>query len=60
MKEWKKRWGQNREVLTALYILLKQNRKWWLIPIFIVLAFLSLFIALTGNQALLPAIYALF
>jgi hypothetical protein len=50
----------NRDLLLALYILIKANKKWWLIPLLMVLAFLSLFVSLTGNQSILPAIYALF
>ncbi len=50
----------NREVLWFLFLTIKENRKWWLFPLFIVLAFLSIFVSLTGNSAMLPAIYALF
>lgn len=50
----------NRELLYFLMIMIQQNRKWWLIPFFLVLAILSIFVSLTGNTALLPAIYALF
>ncbi|MCD4781350.1 MAG: DUF5989 family protein [Candidatus Omnitrophica bacterium] len=48
------------ELLMELYILIKENKKWWLLPFLFVLAFLGLFISLTGNQSILPAIYALF
>lgn len=50
----------NREVLIYLYIMIKENRKWWLLPLLFVLAILGLFASLTGNASLLPAIYALF
>lgn len=50
----------NRELLIYLFILIKENKKWWLLPLFLILAFLSLFAGLTGNTAILPAIYALF
>lgn len=50
----------NFELLMVLFILIKNNKKWWLLPLLIVLAFLSLFVTLSGNQSVLPAIYALF
>jgi hypothetical protein len=50
----------NRAVLMALFRMIHQNRNWWLMPILMVLAFLSLFVSLTGNSSILPAIYALF
>ncbi len=50
----------NRDLLLFLYVLIKQNRKWWLLPFLFVLGILSLFVSLTGNTSLLPAIYALF
>ncbi|MEW5945070.1 MAG: DUF5989 family protein [bacterium] len=55
------RFDNNRELLLYLYIQIKQQRKWWLFPILMVLAFLALFISLTsGNSSILPAIYAIF
>lgn len=50
----------NREILWEIFMLIRINRKWWLLPFFIVLALLSLFCGLAGNQTILPAIYALF
>ena len=50
----------NRDLILFLLVLIKENRKWWLLPILLALAFLSLFVSLTGNTAILPAIYALF
>lgn len=32
-------------------------KKWWLIPFWVILAFLALVLFLSGNGALLPAIY---
>jgi hypothetical protein len=58
--EKKNNWKGNRELLIYLFILIKQNKKWWLVPLLLVLAFLGLFVSLTGNQSILPAIYALF
>lgn len=39
---------------------LRQEKKWWLAPIVIILALMGIFIVLTESSALLPAIYALF
>lgn len=52
--------NNNKELLLYLYILIKENKKWWLLPFLIVLGILSLFVSLTGNQSILPAIYAIF
>lgn len=32
-------------------------KKWWLLPFWLILAFLALVLFLSGNGALLPAIY---
>lgn len=50
----------NLEILKYLLTLIIQNKKWWLLPPLIVLAFLSLFVSLSGKNSILPAIYALF
>jgi hypothetical protein len=51
---------ENYSMLKEIFFLIKKNKKWWLMPIFMVLAFLSMFIALAGGNSILPAIYALF
>lgn len=48
------------DVILLLFVMIKNARKWWLIPLLIVLAFLSIFVRLSGNSSVLPAIYALF
>lgn len=50
----------NRDLLLFLFIMIKENRKWWLFPLLFVLAILGMFVSLTGNTSILPAIYALF
>ena len=47
-------------MLKEIFLLIKKTKKWWLTPIFLVLAFLSTFIVLAGGNSILPAIYALF
>ncbi len=50
----------DREILWQLFLLIKETKKWWLLPLFLILLFLSLFVSLTGNHSILPAIYVLF
>ena len=50
----------NWDLILFLFIMIKSTRKWWLLPLLIVLAFLSIFVSLTGNTSVLPAMYALF
>lgn len=50
----------NNKMLKEIFLLIKKNKKWWLMPIFFVFAILSLFLTLAGGSSILPAIYALF
>lgn len=52
--------GSSWDVLVLLFVMIKNAKKWWLIPLLIILAFLSIFVRLSGNSSILPAIYALF
>ncbi len=52
--------NSNKDLLIYLFLLIKENKKWWLLPLLFVLALLGLFVGLTGNQSILPAIYAFF
>lgn len=47
-------------LLHEFFQFLRQEKKWWLAPILIILGLLSIFIVLTESSSLLPAIYALF
>lgn len=53
----------NEEPSLPLYkefvLFLMENKKWWLIPIFLVLALMGLLVALSGS-AVAPFIYPLF
>lgn len=49
-----------RELLLFLFLRIRETGKWWLYPILIVIAILTLFVTLTGNSSILPAIYAFF
>lgn len=50
----------NKDIIIKLFVLIKTTKKWWLLPMLLVLAVLGLFVSLTGNHSVLPAIYALF
>jgi hypothetical protein len=59
-KPLKERLKENHSVMRDIFQLLKENKKWWLLPFFIVLFLVSLFGVLVGGSSILPAIYALF
>ncbi len=50
----------NWDLLLYLFLRIRENKKYYLIPFWLVLAFLGLFLGLTGNSSILPAIYAIF
>jgi hypothetical protein len=56
----RERLRENNAMLREIYSLIMVNKKWWLLPIFVVLALLSTFLVLAGGHSILPAIYALF
>lgn len=46
--------------LKDLWQFLRERKKWWLLPIILVLLFLGFLIAMTSGSALGPFIYTLF
>ncbi|MDP6633566.1 MAG: DUF5989 family protein [Phycisphaerae bacterium] len=46
--------------LRELWDFVCHNKKWWLIPILVVLLVVSLLVLLSTNSALAPFIYAIF
>lgn len=48
------------KIILEFFGFLKQNKKWWLFPIVIVLLFLGALIVFTEGSALAPFIYPLF
>ncbi|MBN1805957.1 MAG: hypothetical protein JW837_11965 [Sedimentisphaerales bacterium] len=46
-------------ILTEFWIFLKHNKKWWLLPILIILLLMGLLVLLSGT-AIAPFIYPLF
>ena len=47
-------------IITEYLGFLKENKKWWLIPIVVVLVLFGLLIVITKGSALAPFIYTLF
>ncbi|HET6373905.1 MAG TPA: DUF5989 family protein [Candidatus Polarisedimenticolia bacterium] len=47
-------------LVSELWAFMRVRKKWWLAPIFIILAMLGLLIVFTESSALAPFIYALF
>jgi hypothetical protein len=48
------------QIIADYFAFLKQNKKWWLMPVVIMLLLLGLFIVLSQGSALAPFIYTLF
>ncbi|MDH4087243.1 MAG: DUF5989 family protein [Nitrospira sp.] len=48
------------EFLTELWAFMKERKKFWLLPIFLVLLLLGTLIVLTQGSAVAPFIYTLF
>ena len=58
--EFERQAGQSRTGLTAEFVdFLLHNKKWWLVPIILVLSLVGLLIVLGGSGAA-PFIYTLF
>jgi competence protein ComGC len=48
------------ELINDLFDFLKTRKKFWLIPLIIILLFFSILIVLSGGSAIAPFIYTLF
>lgn len=48
------------KIVTEYFSFLRENKKWWLLPIVVVLVAFGLLIVLTGGSSLAPFIYTLF
>ncbi len=48
------------KIVSEYFAFLKENKKWWLLPIVTILLLLGLLIVLTGGSALAPFIYTIF
>lgn len=49
-----------RDFLSWLFRRIWERKKWWLLPLWALLVALAIVLFLTGNGALLPAIYLAF
>ena len=56
----KSRLRQNYEIIKLLFNYVKENKKWWLIPFILVLAFFGIFISFVGSSSVMLILYALF
>jgi len=56
----RQRFQEHVKILKELLLLIIQNKKWWLLPIYFVFLLACLFAVLSGGNSVLPAIYALF
>lgn len=48
------------EFLKDFWLFLKQRKKWWLVPLIILIVLIALFVVLGATSALAPFIYTLF
>jgi hypothetical protein len=48
------------KIISEFWEFIKVRKKYWLLPIMVILVGLGLLIVVTGNTALAPFIYALF
>ncbi|MCK5584093.1 MAG: hypothetical protein KAI33_09885 [Elusimicrobiales bacterium] len=48
------------EFLKDIYGLIKERKKWWLMPVIIVLMLIAVLITLSGTSAIAPFIYTIF
>ena len=60
MKTGKHRIRNDFEIIKLIFIMIKENKKWWLLPLLFVLGFLGLFASLIGGSSVLPVLYTLF
>lgn len=47
-------------IVRELWLFLRERKKWWLLPMILVLLLIGILIALTGGSAFAPFIYTLF
>lgn len=52
--------GNNKSILAELWNFMKVRKKWWLLPIIIMLAIVGILIIFGQSSSLSPFIYALF
>ncbi len=50
----------NMDALKDLWLFMKERKKFWLLPIIIVLLFLGILLVIGGSSAFAPFVYSLF
>lgn len=60
VEEQPRKFQSNREFLSFLYQRIRQKRKWWLLPVLLLLYVLASMFNLPGKESVLPALYFLF
>lgn len=48
------------DILKDLWLFLRERKKWWLLPIILVLLLIGCLLVMTSGSALAPFIYTLF
>ncbi|MDD5080120.1 MAG: DUF5989 family protein [Candidatus Omnitrophica bacterium] len=56
----KEQFKSNLHLVGFLFMKIISQKRWWLLPLLLILLFLGIFVSVTGNSSVLPAIYALF
>lgn len=51
---------ENYSLFREFWDFLKHSKRWWLLPIVVIMVLLSVFIVLTESSAIFPMIYAIF
>ena len=54
------RFKSNREFLSWLYARIRARKKWWLLPLLLLLYLLGSLFNLPGKESVLPALYFIF
>ncbi len=52
--------GTKFQIIRELFSFLLQNKRWWLVPMILVMLFLGVLVFIAQQSAVAPFIYALF
>jgi hypothetical protein len=52
--------AQSYSIFREFWDFLKNSKKWWLLPIVIILVLMSIFVVLSTSSTVFPMIYAIF
>ena len=51
---------ENYSIFREFWDFLKNSKKWWLLPIIIIMVLMSVFVVLSTSSTVFPMIYAMF